>query len=141
MHTIKANLEYLLPFVKEWASEIKLIAEVPDYWANIERNEDEQRQIAVQLQQISKSLADKFELSAEQIEGITEKLDEAVEASTRMGRKDWLLLFGGTIFTVIVADIVAPDVAQHIFMTVIHGLTHLFAGSGEPPELPPHVLA
>lgn len=52
-----------------------------------------------------------------------------------MGRKDWLLLFSGTIFTLIVTDIVTPGVAEHIFTMVIQGIAHLFGGP------PPQILA
>ena len=75
------------------------------------------------------------ELTAEQIEHIDARLDEAEEASKRIGRKDWLLLFGGTILNLIVTDTVTPSVAGHIFTTVVHGLIHLFTGAGGPPQI------
>ena len=52
-----------------------------------------------------------------------------------MGRKDWLLLFGGTVFNLIVTDTVTPSVAGQIFTTVVHGLIHLFTGAGGPPQI------
>ena len=69
------------------------------------------------------------------MERIEERLDEAAEASKRMGRKDWLLLFSGIIFTLIIAGTVTPDVADHIFTAAINGLIHLFTGGSEPPRI------
>jgi hypothetical protein len=88
-----------------------------------------------QLQVIKRSVAEKFELTNEQIAHIDERLDEAAEASKRMGRKDWLLLFGGTVFNLIVTDTVTPGVAGHIFTMVVQGIAHLFGGG------PPQILA
>ncbi len=96
---------------------------------------DEQRQIAAQLQGVKEQLKEQFELTSEQIAHIDEKLDEAAEAAERMGRKDWLLLFGGTVFNLIVTDTVTPSVAGQIFTTVVHGLIHLFTGAGGPPQI------
>jgi hypothetical protein len=96
---------------------------------------DEQMQITAQLQGVKEQLKEQFELTSEQIAHIDERLNEAAEATERMGRKDWLLLFGGTIFNLIVTDTVTPSVAGHIFTTVIHGLIHLFTGTGGPPQI------
>lgn len=54
--------------------------------------------------------------------------------------KDWLLLFGGSVLSLILTDIVTPRVAEHIFTMVIHGLSHLFAGGNEPPQIPPQII-
>lgn len=149
----------LLPSLQKWANDVKQTTEAPDYWEDLKRNrefitdvrgedsgnapfaQDEQNQIAAQLQVIKEFVAEKFELSSEQMTLIEEKLDEAAEASSRMGRKDWLLLFSGTIFTVIVTDIVTPGVAEHIFTMVINSLGHLFTGGSESPQIPPQILA
>jgi hypothetical protein len=142
-----------LPKLKDWAYEVKQVIDAPDYWQDVKRNrefiadvhsddsgnapftEDEQDQIVAQLQAIKKFVAEKFELTSEQMAHIGERLDEAAEASKRMGRKDWLLLFSGIIFTVIVNDMVTPAVAEHIFTMVIHSLGYLFTGGTEPPRL------
>ena len=78
-----------------------------------------------------------YSLSAEQFSHVEARLDEAERASRRMGRKDWLLLFSGTVFTLIITDLVTPDVAHHVFVMALHGLGHLF-GNGYKPiqELP-----
>lgn len=50
-----------------------------------------------------------------------------------MGRKDWGLLFGGAVFSLILADVIPPAVAGHILMMIEHGIGHLF--SGPPAEV------
>jgi hypothetical protein len=97
--------------------------------------EDEQRQVAAQLQEVKKRVKEEFDLTPEQQAHIDEGLDLAAEASKRLGRKDWRLLFYGTILNLIVTDAIPPGVAQHILVIVIHTLVHLFTGAGGPPQI------
>lgn len=146
--------------IADWAANVRRISELPDRWADIKRSEtliadiqgsqgaentpftqDEQAQIAAQLDRIRETLADRFELSRGQVEHIAERLDEAEQASKRMGRKDWLLLFGGSVLSLILTDVVTPGIAEHIFTVVIHGIAHMFTGASEPPQIPPRTLA
>jgi hypothetical protein len=149
---IGLEISWVAPYVTDWANSVKEGIELIDLWADIRRGQeilsdiegvdsgntsftqDEQKQIAAQLQEVKKELKEQFELSSEQMTRIDERLDQAVEASTRMGRKDWLLLFGGTVFNLIVTDTVTSGVAGHIFTMVIQGLIHLF-GTGGPPQV------
>jgi hypothetical protein len=147
-------IEALLPSIADWAVEVKRIMETPDHWADMKQNQalitsiqgdhdadntpftqDERKQIAAQLQALKEQLKEQSDLTSEQIAHIGVRLDEAAEAAGRMGRKDWLLLFGGTILNLIVTDTVTPDVAGHIFRMAINGLIHLFSGG------PPHIIA
>lgn len=147
------SMDMVIDKIRDWLDTIRLTVGVPDYWAEIQGGrdlvadiqrtdsgnmsftEDEQRQIAAQIQEVKKQVTEQFELTDEQIAHIDERLDEAAEAAERMGRKDWLLLFGGTVFNLIVTDTVTPSVAGHIFTTVVHGLIHLFTGAGGPPQI------
>lgn len=139
--------------IREWADEVKLIVDMPDRWAESRRSrefitsiqrqysanapftQDEQEQIEARVQEIKKQLEQQFELSSEQMTLIDEKLEEAVEASTRMGRKDWLIYSLGTITALIITATVTAGVGEHIFAMVIHGLAHLFTGGNEPPRI------
>ena len=67
-----------------------------------------------------------YSLTEEQMSRVEARLDEAEEASSRISRKDWILLFSGSIFTLIIAGTVTPDIAQHVMMMAFHGLGHLF---------------
>lgn len=92
-------------------------------------------EIAAQLEEVGEILRKDGKLGARQIENAGAKLDEAGEASKRIRRKDWRLLFTGLIFTLIITDALPPDVAQHVLVLVLHGLAHL-SGSGGPSRLP-----
>jgi hypothetical protein len=147
------ELERAAPFIYAWATEIKRISETPDYWAEMPRargmivdiqwaddgnasfTRDEQRQIVLELETIKQHAKEQFDLTPEQTAHIDEGLDLAAEASTRLGRKDWRLLFYGTVLNLMVNDAIPPNVAQHIFTTVVQGLIHLFTGAGGPPQI------
>ena len=139
------------PSIHAWATEVRRVSEIPDYWAemrsgqkliteiqsidsdNTSFTKDEQRRISAQLREIKEQIREQFKLTSEQFERIDARFDEAEEASTRMGRKDWLLLFGGTILNLIVTDTITPGLAGFIFTTVIQGIAHLFGGP--PPQI------
>jgi len=77
------------------------------------------------------------ELTAEQVEGIEQKLDVLTEASERVGRKDWLVMVYGAAFGMIANDSVPAHLVQNIIAMTIHGLGHIFGLGGLPPALPP----
>lgn len=145
-------------YVREWLDEIREIVGVPDFWNELKRrrqlvaeiqqdsgnspfSDDERRQITTQLQAIKIQVREQFELTSEQIAQVDEKLDEVAEASKRMGRKDWLIYFLGTITALIITATVTSGMGDHIFTTVIQGIAHMFIGGSEPPPLPPNVIA
>jgi hypothetical protein len=141
--------------VQDWAEDVKRDVETPDLWAELKREgeilsgaryadvqntpftPDEQAQIAEQLEQIKRSAQTTYALPDAQMRRLVAKLDEVLAASGRMGRKDWVLLFGGAMLGLILTDLLPPSAAQSILMTVLHGLEHLFGGGGGPHLLPP----
>ena len=145
-----AEWEEVPDYVWEWAKDVVEYKDAPDLWAELQHTKevlastqyetsentpftpDEQAEISNQLSEIKASLKENSELTAEQVSRIEDRLDEAEEASRRIGRKDWLLLFSGTIFTLIVTDCLTPEIAQHILMVTLHGLSHLFLGGIKP---------
>ncbi len=153
------DLDGMLIQILKWANEVKETLELPDLWAEMRRGrdlianiqradsanipftQDERRRIAGQLHEITKQLKEQFVLTNEQTERIDEWRDEVIEASTRMGRKDWLIYLLGTITALTIAATVPAGIGEHIFAMVIHGLVHLFTGGSEPPQTPPQILA
>lgn len=145
-------------YLTEWLDEIRETVGVPDFWEELKRGrqlvaeiqqesgnspftDDERRQIVAQLQAIKTQVKEQFKLTAEQLAEVNEKLDEVAEASKRMGRKDWLIYFLGTITALIIAATVTSGMGDHIFTTVIQAIAHMFIGGTEPPPLPPSVTA
>ena len=98
---------------------------------------DEQAVISQRIEEIKLRARENPELTAKQISGIEEKLDDLVAASGRVGKKDWRVMLYGYAFGMIANDIVPPDVVQGIITSVITGLGHIFGLGGVPPALPP----
>lgn len=140
----------------EWARDLEYFLNSPDLWAELRREQeilsgteyermsnaqftaDEQLRITQQLREIKSNLAEQYSLSGERLSQVEAKLDEVEEASHRLGRKDWLNIFLGVMFTLIATAILPPEAIQHIIANVIHGLPDLFGFSGgPPPSIPP----
>jgi hypothetical protein len=134
----------VLGAVTQWGNALSEWVDAPDLWRtarsgnavipgerspdsdNTAFTPDEQAAISSQLREIKEAVKKTCELTAEQSKQIDDKFEEAEKASRRMGRKDWGLLFGGAIFSLILADVITPGVAGNILMMVQHGLGHLF---------------
>jgi hypothetical protein len=138
----------------QWVYNVKVEADTPDLWEQVRQvgtiiaasqDQDyentlftpaEQEQISAQLKQIKESVRATYSLSGYKLALIEARLDEAEEASHRIGRKDWRLLFYGVILTLIVGDLITPDIVHHIALMAVHGLDNLFGGQA-PQQLPP----
>ena len=136
--------------VASWAAEVNPYT--PDLWkdrdqqyqlvTNQERiNEagnapfdaSEQAQIADQIRAIKSDLNQQGALTQQ----VIAKLDEAEEASHRLGRKDWLNLFMGILLTLIITGLVTPEMVQHVLAMTLQCIGHLFGlGDGPPKPLP-----
>jgi hypothetical protein len=136
--------------IEKWARDVVEWADAPDLWATLSGGSvipgdlssesentpftpDEQAAISGQLKDIAESIKKAYELTAEQSAEIDKKFEEAEKASRRMGRKDWGLLVGGAVFSLILADVITPGVAGHILMMIEHGIGYLFMGN--PPTV------
>jgi hypothetical protein len=141
--------------VRRWAEEVNRDVDTPDLWAELQRerkilpgalyedientpfSSDEQADIAAQLRQIKELVRNTYSLSEEQMRSVEAKLDNIEAAAGRIGRKDWLLLLYGSMFSVIVTELLPPGAVQSILEMALHGLAHLFDVGGIPPQLPP----
>lgn len=137
-----------------WASAVRAEFVDPDLWEELRRERqiledahalfdntpftsDEQMAISAQLREIKGYLKNAFSLSDDHMSRVEARLNEAEDASHRMGRKDWILLFNGAVFSLILSDLIPPQAAQHILVLALQGLGHLFGIGGLPPDLPP----
>lgn len=137
--------------VMEAQEKARTEAAMPDLWSlpsswdipntqqthNTPFTPDEQAQIARRLREIKEEVKSAGALTAEQFARVEERLAEAEEASHRVGRKDWVLLFSGVVLTWMVADLVPPHIVQHIFTAVIQGLSHMLSGPSGHPMIKP----
>jgi hypothetical protein len=152
--SMQSTFDYVVAIdLPHWLEAIRLTSGIPDLWTEMQRSqrlvadirhedmdnssftEDEQRQIAALLEEIKKQIKEGFELTGEQIIQVHKGVDEVVEASKRMGRKDWFIYFLGTITALMITATVTGGMGEHIINMVLHGLAHLFGDEGEPPQL------
>jgi hypothetical protein len=75
-----------------------------------------------------------FELPDEQIAAIGQAVEELKAASTRVGRKDWKLMFYGAFVSLGLAQAVSSGVVEAMFRLAVEGLGHIF-GAGGPPMI------
>jgi len=141
--------------VQGWTEKVQeAIKDLQDLWEELSRNRelldgepgeniedtpftrDEQAEISARIKRAKEYIRTSGELTSEQISRIEARLDHAEEASKRIGRKDWLMMFNGAVFSLVLTDTITPQVAQHIFTLVVHGLGHFFGYGGPPPHLP-----
>jgi len=128
-----------------WAEEVQLEVESPDMWEEIRQSselldassgelantlftESELAQISKQLREVKTYVREVCSLTTEEAADVEKRFDDAEKASRRMGRKDWLLLFLGTLFPLIISGFLPPDVVKHILIMIAQGLGHLFGG-------------
>lgn len=153
--------DQVLAEIQSWVSKVENLAKeteqyegTPDLWEELNQGKNffssqdrkdaentpftdaEQASISAHIKQIKDYIKATHQLTSEQISHVEARLDQAEGASRRMGRKDWLVLFNGAIFSLILTDLITPQTAQHIILMTVHGLSHLFGIGG-----PPHLLA
>jgi hypothetical protein len=137
--------------IEMWATAVREWEETPDLWAlarspelavleNSTDNEpftSEQRaEIAARIDDVKAQVRETFGLEAGQLESIDQKLDDLVDASTRVGPKDWRVMLYGAAFGMIANDLVPPGVVQSILGMVVHGLAHILGLGSPPPAIP-----
>lgn len=144
----------ILGAAQDWAQRVVYELNAPDLWAELvspsgifgetQGDEDnsaftaeERTAISARIEEVKAEVRQNPALTGDQISGIEQKLDDLIEASERVGKKDWKLLVAGTLLTIFVTYAVPPHVAQAIITSVITGLGHMFGIGGLPPSLPP----
>jgi hypothetical protein len=90
---------------------------------------EELRRIASSLDQIRLTMSSRSDVTPEQLEFISRKLDEMRSASERLGRKDWLSLAIGTLTSIIVTAALETTTARALLEAASAGLSWLL-GSG-----------
>jgi hypothetical protein len=140
--------ESLLARISRWLEEVKRDLDTPDLWAELQREArllgadpsvvtentpftaDEQREIARRLEEAARHVRATHLLSMAQMQVLDEKVDYLAKASSRLGRKDWLIMSLGVIFPFVLSAALAPESARTIFTTFLRGIGLLY------PELP-----
>lgn len=135
---------------KGWLGDVKRDLETPDLWAELQQEAEllgvasdevtqntpftpvEQEEIARQLRELAKYAEHTYSLSEAPMRILNEKIDYLVQATHRLGRKDWLGLFIAIMYTLVIQALVPPEFARPVLLILLRGIAHLFG----LPELP-----
>jgi hypothetical protein len=81
--------------------------------------------IRASLKGVQEAVTQRQDVTPEQTDYINRKLDEIIDASTRVGRKDWVNLAVGTLTNIVVNAGLSSGVARFIFQTAGDALAWL----------------
>jgi len=90
--------------------------------------------IADSLHRIRLALSARSDITPEQVDLISRKLDEMRAASERLGRKDWMSYAVGTLTGIVITAAFDREVAKALFQAAGAALSWLF---GAPLQLLP----
>jgi len=96
----------------------------------------EQTEISAWGNKVSEHVKTLPELTLATLSEIEDRIEHLENASERVGRKDWVMMFNGAITSLILSDLLPPQTMQHIILMAVHGFGHLFGLDG-----PPHLLS
>jgi len=127
-----------------WLSDVKHDIETPDLWAEIQSEADlldaayredtdntpfstqEKEEINKRLHEFAKYAEVTYSLSEAQTTDLTAKINYLIDATSHLGRKDWLIILIGVLATVILSVALPPDVIHDLLTMVLHGFGSLY---------------
>jgi hypothetical protein len=136
-----------LESIRRWLTYLEREVNQPDYWANIQRNVArgmsigplisnepfsavEKEKIKSGLERLPIVLIEREIVAPNDLEYLEEQMNYMIAASDRMGKKDWGLLFLGTIISMAQTLALEPNkasslwqIAKELFFTVLKLLT------------------
>ncbi len=96
---------------------------------NTQFSSEELKRIASSLEEVKAKIGSQPMIQPEQIALINKKLDEISDASTRLGRKDWINYTAGAITSACASAAFAPDVTKGIFLSLKAAFFWLFSSA------------
>lgn len=132
-----------------WLTDVEKYLQTPDLWSellqdpgvedlidkpdnNSQFDASEQAEIATWAAELKQSAAEQYALDGKQMKALEEKLDYLVDASSRLGRVDWLNASVGAVVGIVMNEVIASSVAQQILQGLVASVGHLF---GHPVPL------
>jgi hypothetical protein len=134
----------LIPQVSRWLEEVQHDLNTPDLWAELRREAEllgsgsnrvientpftpeEQQEIARRLEKLATDVSHALSLSGAQTNAIEGKIDYLIEASTRLGRKDWLNAFIGVTLGFMLVVALPSESARGILLTFFRSIGLLY---------------
>jgi len=146
---------FQLSKVRDWLDYLGREYHAPDLWGELNRQREltdaasdaggeddnrpfsveEQAAIATQLHEIKELLLRTEQFDDAGQRALEARFDYLEEASSRLGRRDWLSIFYGTVFSWGLSGLISPDTVKQTIVLALHGLGHLFGAP--PPQLGP----
>jgi hypothetical protein len=83
---------------------------------------DERDEITEQLHELKEYVTATYSL----VEAQSIDLDYLVDAADRLGRKDWLMVCLGVMFSYILGATLPPEACRDIVQTLLNSLAHFF---------------
>jgi len=132
-----------------WLGAVKRDVETPDLWAELRRQNEllagaweqaaentpftpeERDEIACRLKDLGEYVSRRYTLSDQQLASLELKLDELLDATHRLGRKDWRLVVIATMLGYVVVATLPQDAGRHIFVVLLNSIGQ-FLGHGFP---------
>lgn len=93
---------------------------------NAQFGSDESIRVAGDLKKVVAQIAARTDVTPEQLALLKTKIDEIADASTRLGRKDWIMFSAGTLTNVVVGAAFAPEAAKALFTALNIHLSWVF---------------
>ncbi len=139
---------YQRQHVEFWLRNLNREIKAPDLWGAISEQRkvaevasspqtsdtpfttEEQEYIAGRINEVKQYLAQN--IPPGQMQAIAAHLDELVDASRNMGRRQWMIWTVGTIVNVVIQYSIPTNVANHLLRLVYSFFGHLLTG-GTPP--------
>jgi hypothetical protein len=137
-------------YVNVWLQNVERERSSPNFWAELDKQREllgaaestgdsdntpftpeEQVEVAKQLIEVRNLLVHTHQADPAALES---RIDYLIDASTRMGRRDWLNIFIGGIFSWALTGLVPPEGVREVLAIASHALGHLFGGG--VPQLP-----
>ena len=123
---------FLVGYFETWAATLKKEIDAPDLWAAIANEKvlsetfsadqdntaftsDEQARLGKVLFELRHYLLSSSSFTNEQTAYLDSHFKHLEEATTRIGRKDWILLAVGTFTNIIIGIGLQPDIARELF--------------------------
>jgi hypothetical protein len=88
--------------------------------------QDEIQQIRRGIESIKVGLAERSDISKEQLELLNVRLDDIAAAPERMGKKDWIMFATGNITNFIIGAALAPEAAKALVTAMNNNLGWVF---------------
>ncbi len=79
---------------------------------------DEIEQLRLGLSKIAEIVAERSDVSTEQVELLRRKLEDVASAATRLGRKDWIMFATGTVTNVVVGAAFPTEAIRATFVAM-----------------------